>query len=754
MMSFQSVPEVIPVGIAGVLSAALAAFAWRRRATPGAPAFVAMMAGETAWALGAAFEPIIVELPLKRLCIDVRLFGTLTAILSLMAFTFRYTGRHSWLEPRRFAALCAPAALLLLVAWTDRWHHLYWSRLSNEQLDGVWIATREFGPGFWATVAYCYFLAATATVLLARAVVQLRGVYRTQSAVMLFGVLLPWTVDILDMSRVWGFIPVDFVSMSFAVTGLTFLPALFRFRLLDLAPMAWAAVVELMNDPVVVIDRQGRVAALNPAAQRLVGRPARDVLGAGIAEVFGFWEELADRLRRIDDQHGVSFEIEGADLDSGHAFQVSLSRLDDTGESIGWVLVVRDITEARGVERERAQMLSEQAARAQAEAANRAKDRFLAALSHELRTPLTPVLATVTAMLSHDSTPPAVRPVFEMIRRNIEVEARLIDDLLDLTRIERGEFPLRREVIDVHERIDRVLEICGGDAHNAGVTLISQLRAEAHHLDADPTRFLQVLWNLIRNAIKFTPRGAAVTVRSRNRFDPPPGGTGETHLVIEVIDQGMGITPDLLPRLFTPFEQGGPSIGRRFGGLGLGLAISRSIVEQHGGRLSVSSEGEGRGATFTVEMFADAKPTPASSVAPTDLIAHRPLKLLVVEDNLDTLRYLAAMLSRRGHDVRTAATCADALREVEEHEFDVLISDIELPDGTGLELMERLQAETPLPGIALSGFGSPEDVEMSRSAGFSEHLTKPVEFGRLEEAILRAAPDPGWGPALQGVTSA
>ena len=277
--------------------------------------------------------------------------------------------------------------------------------------------------------------------------------------------------------------------------------------------MALAAVVERMNDPVVVLDHLGRIADLNPAAERLLGRPAHDVLGIDATCVFDEWAALKDRLQRINEQQESRFEI---DL-SGAVFDASISRLGEGEDSAGWALVLRDVTRLKSAEQERAAMIAEQTARAEAEAANRAKDRFLATLSHELRTPLTPVLATVTAMLGDPSTPSSLRSVLEMIRRNVDLETRLIDDLLDLTRIRRSELLLKRAVIDAHEQIDQVLDICGDDAHNADLTLISQLKAESHHADADPARFQQVLWNLLKNAIKFSPKGGVITIRSRNR---------------------------------------------------------------------------------------------------------------------------------------------------------------------------------------------------------------------------------------------
>ena len=250
-----------------------------------------------------------------------------------------------------------------------------------------------------------------------------------------------------------------------------------------------------------------------------------------------------------------------------------------------------------------------------------------------------------------------------MIRRNIDLEARLIDDVLDVSRIKRGQLHLEREIIDAHEQIDRVLEICGNDARNAELTLVSQLAAEAHHIDADPTRLQQVLWNLVKNAIKFSPPGGTVTIRSRNRVDPCPETFG-AWLVIEVIDRGIGIEPDLLPRIFNHFVQGGPSTGRKFEGLGLGLAISRSIVEQHGGRLNATSEGKGKGATLTFEVPAVPSPltrTPIQPPTPGVVSRHRPLRILLVEDNKDTLSYLSMMLIDRGYNVRTAKNLASAL---------------------------------------------------------------------------------------------
>lgn len=736
-MTWQYVPWVIPIVVAAGFSCALTVFAWHRRSAPLAWTFTLMMAGVTLWAAGAALESSLVELSWKRLCIDLRLLGTYVAILSLLAFVLRYAGLGRWLRAGRFGLVCAPAVFLLLLEWTSPWHQLFWTDLANETIEGVQIARRGFGPGFWASVGYCYVLTTVATVLLGRTAVRFSGLYRAQAVLMLCGVLLPWLVDVADMRGLFGFIPVDMVSISFTVMGLTFLPAIIRFRLLDLTPVAWAAVVELMEDPVFVMDYRGRVVASNPAAQRLAGRFDTAILGVDAAEACASWPELAARLRRFEEIREETFEVDRVVSDGTLVYSARVSRLALGPGPSGWTLVLREITELHSAKRERAAMLSVQKAFAESEAANRAKDHFIATLSHELRTPLTPILSTVTAMLDDPSTRSSLRPVLEMIRRNTALEARLIDDLLDLTRIEQGKLHLIREVIDAHEQIDQVIELCADEAYVANVTLISQLKADHHHIDADPARFHQILWNLLKNAIKFSSPGGPVTIRSRNRAGTP-SSSALPWLEVQVVDRGIGIEPDLLEMIFDPFVQGGQASCPRSGGLGLGLAISRSITEQHGGSLSASSAGWGTGSTFTLEI-----PTVAPSAAPRaphpiarDLVkTRRALRILLVEDNKDTLKYLSESLIKQGHQVQTASDLAQALRAAADTDFEMLISDIELPDGSGIELMWKLRSRRDVMGIAVSGFGTTEDVIQSKSAGFAWHLTKPFEFRKLEEAI-------------------
>src|SRR2546423_6368042 len=362
------------------------------------------------------------------------------------------------------------------------------------------------------------------------------------------------------------------------------------------------------------------------------------------------------------------------------------------------------------------------------EAANRTKDNFLAMLSHELRTPLTPVLAALDA-LEHETAPSELAKCsLSMIRRNVELESQLIDDLLDLTRIAKDKLQLRFGPLDAHEVISNIVEICRAEAQDRRLNVHMNLRAGAHHVLADSAKFQQIIWNLMKNAIKFTSEKGDILISTTN---PEPAT-----IIVSVKDTGIGIEPEVMHRIFDPFEQGEHAVQRRYGGLGLGLAISKSLAQAHGGRLTAQSDGRERGATFTLTMKTVSPPARVVKItAPPP--ETRPLRILLVDDHLDTCTALERLLVRRGHLVAAAHNVRSAMEAAARNSFDLLISDIALPDGTGTELMTYLHAISRIPGIAISGFGMNGDIEKSIEAGFTEHLVKPVKMENLEAAIDR-----------------
>jgi signal transduction histidine kinase/ActR/RegA family two-component response regulator len=372
----------------------------------------------------------------------------------------------------------------------------------------------------------------------------------------------------------------------------------------------------------------------------------------------------------------------------------------------------------------------------QLESANRTKDQFLAMLSHELRTPLTPVLAASGALVGDPRIPEDVREDLQMIRRNVTVQSRLIDDLLDLTRLERGKLELHKQVLSIHTVLKESATIVAADidARDQRLQMHFDLPDSTAVL-GDSARLQQVFWNLLRNASKFSPPESTIVMRASLHASDRPC------VHVEVADTGVGIAAEDLERIFLPFEQAvsrGPRESQS--GLGLGLAIAKAVVERHDGTIHASSPGIEQGAVFTVELPITLAPATAGSpVAGFDVsVKSVHARILLVEDHCDTGRLLARLLKGSGFDVEHAETLHSATDLLSRGTYELVISDLGLPDGSGLDLMRNIRQKYPsLPGICLSGYGMETDIQTSHEAGFAEHLTKPVDLQQLHAAVSR-----------------
>lgn len=403
--------------------------------------------------------------------------------------------------------------------------------------------------------------------------------------------------------------------------------------------------------------------------------------------------------------------------------------------SAGLLLVVMrsEFRARKAVEADRADLLlREQAARARAESANRAKDELLALVSHELRTPLTAVLTTAEILLQDNELSADQRELLAGVRDGVLQEARIVGDLLDTTNLAAGKLHLKVDRADVNRVLGDIAQELAREAREKPLELRMELSPGELAARADAQRLEQVFRNLVGNAVKFTPSGGSIVVRSALEGD---------RVVVDVEDTGMGISAELQQRLFEPFEQGDRSITRQFGGLGLGLYLARSIVELHSGRLTLHSDGEGQGCRFRVELPMWAPGTlPQSAPAAPAPAMPRGRTVLLVEDNVDTLRALARLLGRMGYTVVPARSAAEALQAANQNSVSLVISDIGLPDRSGWELMSQLHREKGLQGVAISGFNTEEDRQRSTDAGFIAHLVKPVTFQDLQDVMIRVPP--------------
>jgi CheY-like chemotaxis protein/two-component sensor histidine kinase len=373
-----------------------------------------------------------------------------------------------------------------------------------------------------------------------------------------------------------------------------------------------------------------------------------------------------------------------------------------------------------------------QRAREKAEAASRSKDEFLAVLSHELRTPLTAVFGWVQLLQNRDIDDATRMKALGVIDRNIRVQTQLIDDLLNVSQIITGKLNIRREMIDPLQAVNRAIETARPSADAKVIALHLHSGEHVPGISPDPARLQQIVWNLLSNAVKFTPKGGRIDVDVRHvRSD----------LEIVVRDTGLGMPKEFLPLAFNRFSQADASTTRPHGGMGLGLALVRQLVELHGGKVKPESAGVGKSSTFTVTFplpgVVETFPAAETSKADEITAALQGVRVLIVEDERDTREMIAHALQRFGASVAQAASASEALREFVKATPNIVISDIGMPDMDGYQLLAMIQAQTsePPPAIALTAYAGPAERERALHSGFQAHIGKPVELSKLVSTV-------------------
>ena len=512
--------------------------------------------------------------------------------------------------------------------------------------------------------------------------------------------------------------------------------------------------LDSIGDAVIATDVHGGVVFMNPVAEYLTGRTAAFARGRSFHEVFRIVSEqnrqvVKDPVGRVIADGGVvglgqPTLLVAADGTERPIDESAAPIRNRDGRIVGVVLVFRDVSERRRVELERQAAAgerdrlldAERAARADAERASRLKDEFVAMVSHELRTPLNAILGWTQLMTRGKNDAATVDRGLDIISRNTRLQAQLISDLLDISRIVSGKLQLEMQQVDLHRVATDAVETMRQEAESKQVQLHQTLDPQAGTVAADPARLQQVLWNLLSNAVKFTPAGGRIDVMLRRN-----GATAE----LLVADTGAGIRPEVLPHVFDRFHQADRSITRRFGGLGLGLSIVKHLVELHGGNVVAESGGEGHGATFRISLPVSTGAAPAHVAAPGRMESQPPVSLesmrvLVVEDEPDTREFLKRLLESHGAAVAVAVSADEALAALRGDPPDVLISDIGLPDVDGYELIQRIRTGSPgegsmIPAIALTAYARPEDRARALRSGYQIHLAKPVEPAELVMTI-------------------
>jgi PAS domain S-box-containing protein len=616
---------------AGAICIVLAIHAWRRRPAPGATIFAVMMLAVADWALGYALELGSADLPMIVFWARLEYLGIVVGPVAALLLALAYTGRTRWLTYRRLAVLSIVPAITLLLVWTNDLHGLIWSAIRVANPDSAPRMDPSYGPWFLVHTAYSYMSMLIGMFLVVQAFVRSTRPYRGQAGVLAVSWAVPLIGNALYISKISPFPNLDLTPFAFTLAGVLWAWGLFHYHLLDIVPVARDAIIESMSDAVIVLDARGRIVDVNPAAQRILGRRAAEVIGQPARQILAARSDLVERYRdAAEAQDEISLGREMPRL-----YDLRISPLYDNHRLLtGRLIVLRDITERKQVEAELYR------AKEAAEAASRAKTTFLTNMSHELRTPLTSILgySELLKMRMADSGQVDFAADLDRIRSAGNHLLALINDILDMSKIEAGKLELHPETFDVpalvHYAASTVRPLIERNANSLEVRCSDDLGK----MRADMTRVQQILFNLLSNAAKFTERGFITlevarhepttdhrppttdqedtrhqtrdmrheTLEMRNAQVSdlrPPDSRSEESSIIEfrVSDTGIGMTDEQMDGLFTEFMQADASTTRKYGGTGLGLALSARFCRMMGGELAVESQ-IGKGSVFTVRL--------------------------------------------------------------------------------------------------------------------------------------------------------
>jgi len=498
-----------------------------------------------------------------------------------------------------------------------------------------------------------------------------------------------------------------------------------------------SAIVDASPVGIITLNRSGRVMTWNPAAEKIYGWPAPAVIDhplpllpeneqAYFAECFN---QVLDNntVANLECRH---LKSNGTPID----ISLSLAPLHDSDDRIyGVVMTTVDITPHKQIEIQRQVLLQqERNARTAAETANRVKDEFLAILSHELRTPLNAILGWIKLIQRGGLKPEILQRAFDTIERNAIAQTQLIDDLLDISRIIRGQLNLTLQPVDVAALLQTTVDTLGPAATAKSIEVNLQLAPHVGCILADMNRLQQVFWNLLSNGIKFTPAGGSVKI---------DGEVVQNQLLIRVQDSGIGIEPDFLPHMFDYFRQADGSTTRSQGGLGLGLAITRRLIELHGGTIQVVSSGLNQGTTFTVMLpIREAEAPCQPSIYDGQNLSLQGVKAIVVDDEIDAQTLLKLILEDSGAQVKSTNNVRQALQMIKTFRPDVIITDIGMPEQDGYSFLRTLRQDTDptvrnIPAIALTAYARQEDQDRAFSVGFQKHISKPFEPAEVMDAV-------------------
>ncbi len=727
-MPTQNAPYFFILIIISAITAGLAIFTWQRRKIKGATSLTLLLASATVWAGFYAFQA---GYPSPTLFWGNFYFiGIAIVPVAWVLFCLQYSGYERLVTRRNVALLCIIPIITLLSYWTNDFHYLFRSRITIQQETGYIRVISQNGYFYWQHLVYSYLVIVIGLILLVRAIVSYPSLYKGQAGALLVGAFVPWVLNIgqqlgIDLQGA------DLTPLGFCITGLAISWAIFRYRLIDIVPVARETIIHSLSDRVIVLDEQNYIVDVNPAAAAGLGVKISDLIGKPVGVAYANYHNLIERFRNVPE---IETELEVNTSRGREFFDMRLTPIyDRAGKMSGRVILLHDITKLKQTAEEL------QKAKEMAEEANYAKSTFLANMSHELRTPLNAIIG-YSEMLQEEAgelEPTEFLPDLAKISGAGKHLLGLINDILDLSKIEAGKMDLYLETLDISTLITDVISTIKPLIQKNENQLEVIFSSNLGYLRADATKLRQTLYNLLSNAAKFTHNGTITLEISKG---PGVGGQMEAStFIFRVTDTGIGMTEEQLSKLFQPFTQADASTTRKFGGTGLGLAISRRFCQMMGGDIRVESI-PGHGSIFTVTLPAGVEQEAGgrrqeaevnrSSITSSSNSHTTPL-ILLVDDDPAMSDLMQRYLSKEDYRIEATNNGKDALELARQLKPDIITLDVMLPGLDGWAVLTLLKDDPELENIPVIMMTGLDEKHRGYDLGASAYLTKPIDRDQL-----------------------
>ena len=701
--------------------------ALKRRGVQGAIPLAILMISVAVWSFFQIMALLTPEFETKIIYANLRFIGIQITPIAFYALAWEYKHRTKTLNLMGYLKIMIFPAIVFHAIWNNSLHNRFYTEVFLQ--DGILMMKN--GPLLWINMIYLYFFIVAGIYLFLKSYQGSKSKHRKQALIIVFAAFIP-----LVSNLIFNFIPsmkLDLTPLSFLISGLLFFYAIFHFKLLDLIPIARELLVEEMEDIMIVLDNNHRVLDMNKKARELLiinDTGKGDYIGSSIFSIAEHWDELTQAINNKTVVYArISYKISPRtkyyDLNKSELF-------DRKGARVGEIIDLRNITDLEEA------LLEAKKARAAAESANKTKGYFLANMSHEIRTPMNAIIGIAEILDKEELSKAEQKRYNQIITRSAETVLSIINDILDLSKVEAGKMELDKSTIDLAQIIMDIIQIFNLSTTNKSITLSCNIDKQVpRYMQGDAIKIKQILMNLIGNSVKFTEAGKVDILLNYL-------GNKEGMNAIEVIveDTGLGIPEDKLDAIFDSFKQADSSTTRKYGGTGLGLSIVKSLVELMGGNIKVQSKlGEGSQFTVSLELDdaielldADEKPIAAFY---TDLSK---LKLLVAEDNSINREIIGLQLKKLGCNYEVVGNGILAVEGFEKGQYDMILMDVQMPEMDGLEAtriirMKEINTNSRIPIIALTASAMIEDIDKCLEAGMDAHISKPLKADKLRETI-------------------